>query len=74
MFSKPTPFKGKKSKLSISSVSENIQPKICTASDQYALNFGCPLKGTVSSDYKCLEVISIKSPLLGHVTLDTKKI
>ncbi len=28
------------------------------------------LKGTVSPDYKCLEVISIKSPLLGHVTPD----
>ena len=27
-------------------------------------------KGTVSPDYKCLEVISIKSPLLGHVTPD----
>jgi hypothetical protein len=26
------------------------------------------LKGTVSPDYKCLEVISIKSPFLGHVT------
>ena len=31
------------------------------------------LKGTVSPDYKCLEVISIKSPLLGHVTPDIKK-
>jgi hypothetical protein len=31
------------------------------------------VKGTVSSDYKCLEVISIKSPLLGHVTPDVKK-
>ncbi len=30
------------------------------------------IKGTVSPDYKCLEVISTKSPLLGHVTLDTK--
>ncbi len=28
------------------------------------------LKGTVSPDYKCLEVISIKGPLLGHVTPD----
>jgi hypothetical protein len=28
------------------------------------------LKGTVSLDYTCLEVISIKSPLLGHVTPD----
>jgi hypothetical protein len=28
------------------------------------------VKGTVSPDYKCLEVISIKSPLLGHVTPD----
>jgi hypothetical protein len=28
------------------------------------------LKGTVSPDYTCLEVISIKSPLLGHVTPD----
>jgi hypothetical protein len=28
------------------------------------------LKGTVSPDYKCLEVISIKSPLLGNVTPD----
>ncbi len=30
------------------------------------------IKGTVSPDYtsKCLEVISIKSPLLGYVTLD----
>ncbi len=28
------------------------------------------LKGTVSPDYKCLEVISIESPLLGHVTPD----
>ncbi len=28
------------------------------------------LKGTVSPDYKCLEVISIKRPLLGHVTPD----
>jgi hypothetical protein len=28
------------------------------------------VKGTVSPDYKCLEVISIKDPLLGHVTLD----
>ncbi len=27
-------------------------------------------KGTVSPDYKCLEVISTKSPLLGHVTPD----
>jgi hypothetical protein len=27
-------------------------------------------KGTVSPDYKCLEVILIKSPLLGHVTPD----
>jgi hypothetical protein len=32
------------------------------------------IKGTVSPDYKCLEVMSIKSPLLGHVTPDTKKI
>jgi hypothetical protein len=30
----------------------------------------CYFKGTVSPDYKCLEVISIKSPLLGHVTPD----
>jgi hypothetical protein len=30
------------------------------------------LKGTVSPDYKCLEVISIKSPLLGHVTPEIK--
>jgi hypothetical protein len=28
------------------------------------------IKGTVSPDYKCLEVISIKSPLLGDVTPD----
>ncbi len=28
------------------------------------------IKGTVSPDYKGLEVISIKSPLLGHVTPD----
>ncbi len=28
------------------------------------------IKGTVSPDYKCLEVISIKSPMLGHVTPD----
>ncbi len=28
------------------------------------------IKGTVSPDYKCLEVISVKSPLLGHVTPD----
>ncbi len=27
-------------------------------------------KGTVSPDYKCLEVISINSTLLGHVTPD----
>ncbi len=27
-------------------------------------------KGTVSPDYKCLKVISFKSPLLGHVTPD----
>ncbi len=32
------------------------------------------IKGTVSPDYKCLEVISIKRPLLGHVTPDIKKI
>jgi hypothetical protein len=31
------------------------------------------LKGTVSPDYKCLEVISIKSPLLGLVTPDIFK-
>jgi hypothetical protein len=31
-------------------------------------------KGTVSPDYKWLEVISVKSPLLGHVTPDIKKI
>jgi hypothetical protein len=31
------------------------------------------VKGTVSPDCKCLEVISIKSPLLGHVTPDIKK-
>jgi hypothetical protein len=31
-------------------------------------------KGTVSPDYKCLEVTSIKIPLLGHVTPDIKKI
>ncbi len=31
---------------------------------------GIQFKGTVSPDYKCLEVISIKSPLLGHVTPD----
>jgi hypothetical protein len=31
------------------------------------------IKGTVSSDYKCLEVISIKSLLLGHVTPDILK-
>jgi hypothetical protein len=31
------------------------------------------IKGTVSPDYKCLEVISIKSPLLGHVTPDIYK-
>jgi hypothetical protein len=31
------------------------------------------LKGTVLPDYKCLEVISFKSPLLGHVTPDIKK-
>jgi hypothetical protein len=31
-------------------------------------------KGTVSPDYKGLEVISIKMPLLGHVTPDTKQI
>ncbi len=31
-----------------------------------------PLKGTVLPDYKCLEVISIKSSLLGHVTPDIK--
>jgi hypothetical protein len=28
------------------------------------------IKGTVSPDYKCLEVISIESPLLGHITPD----
>jgi hypothetical protein len=28
------------------------------------------LKGTVSPDYKCLDIISIKSPWLGHVTPD----
>jgi hypothetical protein len=28
------------------------------------------IKGTVSPEYKCLEVISIKSPLLGYVTPD----
>jgi hypothetical protein len=27
-------------------------------------------KGTVSPDYKCMEVISIKSSLLGHVAPD----
>jgi hypothetical protein len=31
------------------------------------------LNGTVSPDYKCLEVISVKSPLLGHVIPDIKK-
>ncbi len=31
------------------------------------------LKGTVSPDCKCLEVISIKNPLLGNNTPDTKK-
>jgi hypothetical protein len=31
---------------------------------------GSEVKGTVSPDYKCLKVISIKSPLLGHVTPD----
>jgi hypothetical protein len=31
-------------------------------------------KGTVSPDYKCLEVIAIKSPLLGHVTPEIQKI
>jgi hypothetical protein len=30
-------------------------------------------KVTVSPNYKWLEVISVKSPLLGHVTLDIKK-
>ncbi len=32
------------------------------------------VQGTVSPDYKCLEVISIKSSLLGHVIPDTTKI
>jgi hypothetical protein len=32
------------------------------------------VKGTVSPDYKGLEVTSIKTPLLGHVTPDIKKI
>jgi hypothetical protein len=31
-------------------------------------------KGTVSPDYKWLEVTPVKSPLLGHVTLVIKKI
>ncbi len=30
------------------------------------------VKGTVSPDYKCLEVVSVKSPWLGHVTPDIK--
>ncbi len=42
-----------------------LAQKICSA-----LLFKRRLKGTVSPDYKCLEVISIKSPLLGHVTPD----
>ncbi len=37
---------------------------------KYAQAADCFFKGTVSQDYKCLEVISIKSPLLGHVTPD----
>ncbi len=46
-------------------------------SRQQVLRFGSwhgmnDLKGTVSPDYKCLEVISITSPLLGHVTPDIK--
>ncbi len=32
-----------------------------------AVSSWLPLKGIVSPDYICLEVISIKSPLLGHV-------
>ncbi len=31
-------------------------------------------KGTVSPDYKCLEVTSVKSPLIGHVTPDIENI
>jgi hypothetical protein len=31
------------------------------------------VKGTVSPDYKCVEVISIKSNWLGHVTPDITK-
>jgi hypothetical protein len=47
-------------------VGRTLQPKLfrCTKNG---------LKGTVSPDYKCLEVISIKSPLLGHVTPDIYK-
>jgi hypothetical protein len=32
------------------------------------------VKGIVSPDWKCLEMISIKSPWLGHVTSDIYKI
>jgi hypothetical protein len=35
---------------------------------------GVQCKGTVSPDYRCLEVISVKSPWLGHVNPDIKLI
>ncbi len=50
-----------------------IEVKIGIKCEDQMKDLPC-LKGTVSPDYKCLEVISIKSPLLGDVTPDIKKI
>ncbi len=56
--------------------SNNLRISLLPSYALLAVVSGCPIafKGTVSPDYKCLEVISIKSPLLGDVTPDIKKI
>jgi hypothetical protein len=50
------------------------EPRWSHVQDGFKLTEIFDFKGTVSPDYKCLEVVLIKSPLLGHVTLDTKNL
>jgi hypothetical protein len=45
---------------------DSLHEELQTALPRPVLAF----KGTVSPDYKCFEVISIKSPWFGHVTPD----
>ncbi len=60
--------------VSIPTGTQKAADKICAVEKLSIYDQKIAFKGTVSPYYQCLEVISIKSPLLGHVTPDNLKI